>query len=423
MRPMQAPDTARRLTAFERRGAGTDAERRAAVWLASELRAARRPAALETFWCRPNWPLAHAWHTLAAIIGSLLAVHHGALGGAIVLGALLCVLADALTGRSPGRRLTRERASQNVVSRPRERPGAAGERPGAGGRVRLIVTANYDAGRTGLTYRDWLRVPVARLKQIAGGGRLTPGWLGWLVIALVWLLVVAVLRHGGATGIAIGIAQLVPTAALVITLALLLELAGAPFGPAAGDNAAGTAVALSLVRALDAAPPRRMDLELVLQGAGDAGMIGLKRHLQGRRKDVHAADTIVLGNAGAAAGAPCWWHSDGPLIPLGFLPQLRRLAARASGSTGGSPAAGPVIGRGTSPALPARALGLPALTVGLRDRRGLAPGSHQAGDRADAVDPEALDALLQFALALVDAIDADLARVVSDRSPAAPTAA
>ncbi len=79
---MPAADTATRLTRLQRRGAGTDAERRAAVWLAGELRGGRRRATVETFWCRPNWALAHAWHTLAAIVGSLLAVHHGFLGGA-----------------------------------------------------------------------------------------------------------------------------------------------------------------------------------------------------------------------------------------------------------------------------------------------------------------------------------------------------
>src|ERR1700754_1240433 len=154
---MQALDTATQLTRFERRGAGTDAERRAAVWLANQVRGGRRRATLQTFWCRPNWALAQAWHTLAAIIGSLLEGHHGFLGGAIVLAALLCVLADAVTGRSPGRRLTRERASQNVVSRVATPAGdataASAAATPAPGRVRLIVTANYDAGRTGLAYR------------------------------------------------------------------------------------------------------------------------------------------------------------------------------------------------------------------------------------------------------------------------------
>jgi hypothetical protein len=414
---MPASDTARRLTAFEGRGAGTDAERRAAVWLASQARASRRRATLETFWCRPNGALAHAWHVLGAIVGSLLTVHHAVLGGAIVLAALLCVVGDAVTGHSIGRRLTREHASQNVVS-----PAPAATATAAERRVRLIVTANYDAGRTGLAYRNRLRAPAARGKRLVGGGRLTPGWLGWLGIAMVWLLVVAAVRHGGASGSPIGVIQLIPTAGLVIALALLLELGSAPFGPAAGDNAAGTAVALALVRALDAAPPARLDVELVLQGAGEAGMAGLKRHLRARRRELRPGNTIVLGVAAAGAGQPHWWVSDGPLVPLPTLRRLRELAARAAAGNDG-PGARPHRGRGTSPALPARMRRLPALTIGCVDDRGLAPRSHQAGDRPEALEPRALDALLRFGLALVDAIDADLARAVSDRSRAARAAA
>ncbi|MGZ4246489.1 MAG: M28 family peptidase [Solirubrobacteraceae bacterium] len=411
---MQALDTATQLTRFERRGAGTDAERRAAQWCAGQIRRGRRRATLETFWCRPNWALAQGWHTLAAILGSLLAVHHGFLGGAIVLGALLCVVGDWLTGHSPGRRLTRERASQNVVSR--APPIGTSDEPAP---VRLLVTANYDAGRAGLAYRSWLRVPAGRLKRMAGGGRLTPGWLGWLVIAMAWLLIVAVVRHQGTAGTPIGIVQLLPTAALVLALALLLELAGAPFGPAASDNGAGAAVAISLVRALDAAPPRRLGVELVLQGAGEAGMTGLRHHLRSRRPELRATNTIVLGIAAAGAGRPCWWVSDGPLVPLRSPARLQRLAAQAG--TDGS--ARPHRGRGTSPALPARMRRLPALTIGCLDERGLAPRSHQAGDTARALDPAALDALLQFGLTLVDAIDADLARPATRRSDAAPAAA
>jgi hypothetical protein len=401
---MPAQDTATQLTRFPRRGAGTDAERRAAVWLAGQVRGGRRRATLQTFWCRPNWALAPAWHTLAAIVGSLLEVHHSILGGAIVLAALLCVIADGLAGYSPGRRLTRERASQNVVSRG---PAASDQ-----SRIRLIVTANYDAGRTGLAHRTWLRAPAARLRRIAGP--LSVGWLGCLALAMVWLLVVAFLRHQGVTGTAIGVVQLIPTAGLVLALALLLELAGAPFGPAASDNAAGTAVAMSLVRARDAAPPRRLEVELVLQGAGEAGMVGLRRHLRSRRRELRPATTIVLGIAAAGGGRATWWASDGPLLPLRAFARLRRLAAQTLKATGA--ARRPHRGRGTSPAWPARARGLPALTIGCLDARGLAPRSHQAGDVPAALDPAALDALLHFALTLVDAIDADLAR---NRSPAA----
>ena len=50
-------------------------------------------------------------------------VSHPAAGGIVVLVALAAVALDVATGRSPGRRLTREHASQNVVSVPTGPPG------------------------------------------------------------------------------------------------------------------------------------------------------------------------------------------------------------------------------------------------------------------------------------------------------------
>jgi hypothetical protein len=413
---MRAAETAAALTEFHRRGAGTDAERRAAVWLAREVRSPRRTVYLETFWHRPNWALAHAWHCLIAVAGGLLTVSHAALGGAFVLVALISVLADWLTGRSLGRRLTREHASQNVVS-PAPAPAASAAAP----EVRLIVTANYDAGRTGLADRNAVRATGARLKRLAGGGRFTLGWLGWLVIELIWLLAVAVIRDSGTNGTPIKIAQLIPTAVLVLQAAFLLDLASAPFGAAAGDNAAGTAVAIALVRALDAAPPRRLGVELLLQGSGQNGMIGLRRHLRGRRQDRRPANTVVLGIAACGAGRPCWWVSDGAMVPLRYLARLRDLAARTGGPATPLQAI-PHFGRGTGPALPARTAGIPALTIGAVDGRGLAPRSQQGSDTAPALDPAALDRVLEFALTLVDAIDADLTRPTG-RSGAARAAA
>jgi hypothetical protein len=416
---MPAAQTASRLSDFEHRGAGTDAERRAATWLAGELRSDRRDAVVEVFWCRPGWALAHAWHALLALAGSLLLVSDPVAGGALVLIALASILADAATGRSLGRRLTPERASQNVVSRPPAPEPGDPVGPAADRRVRLIVTANYDAGRTGLVYRERWRAALARCRRLAAGGRLTPGWRGWLVLALVALLAVAGARGAGAAGTPIGIVQLVPTVALVLALALLLELALSEFGPAAGDNAAGAAVAVAVVRALDAAPPRNLDVELVLQGAGDGEMIGLSRHLRTRRRELSWSNTVVLGIGPCGAGAPRWWVSDGALLPLRYHARLCELARCAPALH-----ALPHRGRGAGPALPARRAGLPALTIGCLDERGIAPRSHQPDDTAGMLDRTATDALLEFALVLVDAIDADLARTrptgrsASDRAAA-----
>ena len=55
-----------------------------------------------------------------------------------------------------------------------------------------------------------------------------------------------------------------------MALALLLEAAGAGYGPAAGDNGTGVAAAIALTRPLAADPPRNLTVELVLQGAGES---------------------------------------------------------------------------------------------------------------------------------------------------------
>jgi hypothetical protein len=414
---MAVADTVTGLTQFPRRGAGTNAERRAAIWLAGELRTDRREAIIETFWCRPNWALAHAWHAGLAVLGSLLTVASPKVGGAIIIVALLSVLCDGLVGVSLGRRLTAQRASQNVVSPPL--PDAPP--------VRLIITANYDAGRMGLVHRPFLRRPAAGLRNLLGP--LAVGWLGCLALASAWVLLTAVLRNGGSTGSTVAVLQLIPTAALVLAFALLVELGTSDFGPAAGDNATGTALAVALARALDVAPPQRLAVEIVLQGAGDGAMLGLSHHLGSRRRELDAGRAIVLGLGPAGAGRPRWWTSDGPLVPLRFLRRLAQLAAEtANGPPAGpksEPTARPYRGRGVSPAYPARLRSRPAITIGALDEAGLAPRSRLPTDTVENLDPIAADRLLELGLTLVDAIDADLPGnqpAHRSRPPGAPSA-
>jgi len=399
MRPLE---TIGALTAFERRGPGTDAERRAARWLAGELIAQRHRVRIETFWCRPNWAMAHAWHVALALAGSLLSPSSPTLGAILLAFALAAILMDELTGVSPGRRLTPERASQNVVAR--TTTGAHD------GRTPLIVTANYDAGRTGLIYRDVLRRPSAYLRQVAGP--LALGWLAWLAIAIIWLLAVAVIRataHHSST--ALGAVQLPPTVALVLGLALLLEAAAAPYGPAANDNATGSAVAIALQRAITAGRLESLELELVLAGAGEGGDIGIRRHLRARRRELRRAKAIVIGIAACGSPQPHYWSSDGRLIPLRYARPLRELAA-------GSQTAGPHRARGETPAFLARARGLAAIALGSVDERGLAPRSHQPQDVEPTIDEAALDQTLEFALELIDAIDASLTPAQRSATPA-----
>jgi Peptidase family M28 len=385
------------LAGFERRGPGTDAERRAAMWLAAELERGGRELRLEPFWCRPNWALAYAWHVALAIGGSLLAIPSPVAGGVVVLVALVSVAADAVFGVSLGRRLTPERASQNVVSTQPPGPDRT-LKP-----LRLIITANYDAGRTGVVYRNALRSTAARVRRALGG--LALGWLGWIAIAIVWLLSTSVVRVAGEHSRAVGAAQLPPTVALLIALALLIDLAGADWSPAAGDNASGAAVALALAAALDAAPPLGIVVDLVLCGAGEGGGIGLRKYLRAHRRELSARDAVVIGIAASGAGRPRWWRSDGQFLPRRYAPPLYEMCARIAADEPQLEAAAH-HGRGGTPALGALTAGLPAIAIGCLDHRGLVPRSHQSTDTVAAIGADALAGALQFGLMLADAIGA-----------------
>jgi Peptidase family M28 len=397
---MEPMETVAGLDQFTGRGAGTDAERRAAVWLARHLGSTGDDVTIETFWCRPNWAAAHAWHVGLAIAGSLVSVASPTAGIAILGVALVSVLVDAAAGVSPGRWLTHERASQNVIVGPPEPQG--GPEPD----VRLVLTANYDAARTGLAYSRYVRRATARLRCALHG--VTPGWLGWLVIAILWLLAIAILRLEGHKSQAIGAIQLPPTVGLVLGFALLLELATAGWSPSAGDNGTGVALGVALAKALGSAPPRHLAVELVLTGAGDGGQTGLRRHLRSRRHVCRPANTVVLGLAACGAGNPRWWASDGALLPLRFAATLRRLAEGIARDEAYLHARAH-RGRGATPALPARRARLPAMTIGCLDNLGLTLRSHQRTDEVGRIVPKSLDDALQFALLMVDATDAALA--------------
>jgi hypothetical protein len=408
MRPIE---TATRLAGFERRSPGSDAERRAARWLALELTQSGFGVRVETFWCRPTWALGHAWHLALAAAGSLVSVSSPRVGGALVLAALVFIVSDALLGISPGRRLSPERASQNVVAGLRAPHGATPDP------VRLIVTANYDAGPTGVAYRARARNPAARLRGAAHG--LSPGWLGWVSIAIIVVLATAILRLAGHKDTGVGVAQLIATVGLIIALALLIDIALSTPSPAAGDNASGSAVALALLKALQAAPPRNLLVELVLQGAGDASGIGLRRYLRARQ--LKPADTVVLAVAATGRGHPCWYASDGQLVPLHYFGRLREMCATIAA---GEPHldATSQAGRGATPALPARVRRLPAIAIGCVDEHGLIPRSHQQTDTLEHLDEGSLDRALQFGLMLIDAIDASLAQRGRTRAPTATPA-
>ncbi len=308
--------------------AGSDAERRAALALAGR---APRPAAIETFWCHPRWPLWLAAVSALAVAGSLVSVSHAWVATALLILALLGTLASWRFGLAP---LTAERASQNVVVPPAVVPPTGTDPP-----VRLLLTAGYDAPRRGL---------AQRILPASFGGF---GWLAWLVVAMLWVLATALIRTEGAHNTLLGIAQLLPTVALVLAAVLLLDLAIADGAP---EPRTAPEAALKLLRALDIAPPAHLRVELVLTGASFGYGLGLREYLRRRRRELDRTNVVVLGLGDDDEGPVRHLETDGPLIPVRFFARLRELARPVSRAS---------AGHGCSAALPARLRGLPAIML------------------------------------------------------------
>ncbi len=389
---------AQRVAAIEGRRAGSDAERRAALVLAEALRGAsrrrRRATEVRTLWVRPARGPVHALLAALGVAGSVVSVDHPTTGLALAVAGLVLLVGD-LSGRlALLRRLTPERATQDVVARdPRE------------ARVRLVVTAATDAASPGLAGRGAPARLQARARRALRGH--LPGPYGALVAALLALVACTLARVLEVDGLVLGALQLVPTVVALVAVGAALDQAVASPSPQAATEAAAPAVAVALVAALDADPPRALAVDCVLAGAGGAHALGFRRWLREERRAGRRGEEVAVLHIGpCGAGRPVVWTRDGLVLPLRFHPRLTALARQV-----GLP---PHESREASGARAARAIRWPATAVGCVDEHGALPRLGADDDTADRLDPQALTATLDACLALVRALDDELA----DTAPA-----
>lgn len=385
------------LTAITPRGATSDGERRAAVWLRDALRERGRDASLQTIWVRPRWELALALGAALALAGSLLSIWRAPIGLALLAAATLALVGE-LSGRGRAlRRLWPARATQNVVCRSPGRDAAA---------VRLIVTANIDAGRAGSIYADRWTGLEGRMRSVARGHLSSPpAWIAAIAVALTAL---AAARTAGATGGVLAPAQFALSLALVVAIAALADIALSEPAAGANANASGVAVALALAEALDHATLTRLVPELVLTGAGESGALGVAEHVRQTRRETRPEQVVVLAIEACGGGAPYWLDRDGRLLGLRFHPRLRDLMTAVADDERHLRARA-LRSHSISGAVPARVAGWPAIAVGCADELGRAPRARQRDDVAALVDPRALDATLEFCLAFAGRLDRELA--------------
>jgi hypothetical protein len=307
----------RELASLERPSA-SDGERRAAEWIASELREAGcREARVEEerahggYW----WPLGllNAGSALAALLGRRAAALAGGLAAAAIYD-------DVSGGRLWfRRRLLPHRPTWNVVAEAGD-PDAART---------IVFIAHHDAAHSGLVFHPALpRVAMKRLPRLhAKANQSVPiifgVFLGPLLLSLWGLLGARLLRGAGA------FLSLGATAALA-------DIGARRVVPGANDNLSSVGALVALAHLLRERPPRGVRVLLVSTGSEESFMEGMqafgRRHFRALPRDT--TELVCL----ECLGSPllCLVEGEG-MLRMRLYPEEARETLAAAAEEAGVP--------------------------------------------------------------------------------------
>jgi hypothetical protein len=378
------------LVAHERRGPGSDAERRAARDLAERLSGLGRDAETESTSVRPNFALTHLIHALLVIAGGALATAEPLAGLIVVLVTGISAFGDLTGSFHLIRRLTPRRASQNVISREES------DKPGT-----LVLVAHYDSARSGAIFN-----PGARSRRERIGTALLRRPLGpfelyfWSIIVV---LICCTIRLFGVEATALSAIQFIPTIALIIAVPLLADIALSDTTPGASDNASGVATVLKLADRygdeLD-----HFDVHVLLPGASEGMQLGMAAFLKRHKKTLDSETTVFVcvDDVGGGGGIR-FATKEGWLLAYPYHPDLVALCERIAqeDEADGWYDAAPSNTRTATDAHRARVKGFPAIAIGCADT----PNYHQQTDTVDNIDETSLKRAYDFCSELVELID------------------
>lgn len=411
---MAPTDTIERLVSFRGRWPGTEAERQAAHYLAGELEGLGREAQIEPIRVRPAYHLTHALHAALGVVGSVVSVSAPALGVAILLLVAVSMFGDLSARFHLLRLLMPRRGSQNVTS-----PGGRRDAP-----ARLVITAHYDAARSGLMF--------ARRRRPAPGPLRALARLAGPIDVVFWTIIVALLLAGVrlVTGLSaeestlLTVAQFLPTVLLLVAITLFVDIALSEVVPGASDNASGVAAALELGGRLAARPPKHLDVWVVFTAAKEGLMLGMREWMRAHQDELDPRRTFFVNIDNVGAGRPrvvgaegfvILYQHDRRLVDLG-----RSLAEKAGAREGGrshlpaesSPsdrmaATAHVWRLGTDGVIPLMR-GYSSITICCTDEHGRIPNYHRHSDTPEQIDPLAVQGATDLAEKLVRRIDEEL---------------
>jgi hypothetical protein len=344
-----------RLALPEGRLPGSEQDRRATGMLAAELESMGRQAAVEPIRVRPAWHLTFAVFAALAAGGTVLSTIAAPAGAVILLLTAAAMYGDLAVGFHTLRLFTPRRATSNITSRERRESPAA----------RVILTAQHDAGRTGLLYalpRLGLRLRRATLTSPLH-------FLFWSVMAA---LVAAIVRLAVDDSGVLTAVQFALAVIFLTYVVLFLDVAAAAPSPGAADNASGVTTVLEVARRLSAEPPELVETWVLFTGASDTSALGMKAWLEEHGGSLRGVPTYVVNVKGAGSGRVCHVVGEGYATLVRGDERLARLCEAAGSERH--------VWRIGTDASTAASHGHPAITIACLNDRGRIDRSHRPSD-------------------------------------------
>jgi hypothetical protein len=370
MRPL-IERVVRELASYERPSA-SDGERRAAEWLAGELRAAgcrevrvEQEQAHGGYW----WPLGLL--NLAALAAATLGRRAAALVGGLAAAA---VYDDVSGGRLWfRRRALPQRPTYNVVA---EAGDPHAERT-------VVFMAHHDAAHSGLVFHPALpRIAMERMPELhAKADQSVPilygVFLGPLLLALWGLTGRRLLRVLG-TCFAAG------------ATCTMADIGRSPVVPGANDNLGAVGVIVALAHSLAANPPAGVRVILLSTGSEESFMEGMQAYKRRHFPDLPRATTEFVCLECIGSPQLCVVEAEGMLRMRHYPEQSREALARAGEAAGVDLLRGLRTVAATDGLIALRA-GYPTCTLGGVDETKFPSNYHWPTDTPDNLTWESLE--------------------------------
>lgn len=253
-------DDIKNLCSFKNRGAGTEEEKKAALWLKERMDKIGLKTKIQEFKFPLSFSSSLALHGILAVLFSLLSLKNPYIASLLILFIIFSYFGECTARFIILRRLLLSGVSQNVIAK-------LGD---SQAKNKVVICAHCDVAKCGLIYKPRLS-KIGSLYSSDKLGPLSPPFFFMIVI-----FVISVLRVFLNYNIFLNVIQIIFTFLILFFVFLAIQYEFSKYTDGASDDASGIAVVLALAEELKRNTNNLSEFTFLLTGSEEGHMIGMR---------------------------------------------------------------------------------------------------------------------------------------------------